>query len=379
MKIYENLIIGGGTSGLYLASLLNAKTTLILEKNAKCGLKILASGGGRCNVTNQNISPKNYLANENFIYNVLLKFNYKKTLEIFKNLNFSLEKKTQFYCKSGSKDVLNTLLNAIKCEILTNHEVTHVSKNLKNNTFEITSTKEKFYCKNLIIATGGISYKKLGATGLGYEIAKNFNLEIITPCPALVGFSVQKDEFWFKNLSGVSLDSIISVNDRFFKDKVLFTHKGISGPAVLNASLFWKKGKISINFAPKINIKNLKNSKKQVSTLMQLPKNFTKEFLHSQNLSDKPYDNFSTDEKAKFNKIFNYEFAPAGNFGFERAEITKGGISTDELSENFESKKVSNLYFIGEVLDVNGMLGGYNLHFAFASANIASQKINLNL
>ncbi|QPH91225.1 NAD(P)/FAD-dependent oxidoreductase [Campylobacter concisus] len=153
-----------------------------------------------------------------------------------------------------------------------------------------------------------------------------------------------------------------------FSGDVLFTHRGISGPAILNASLFWQKGRICINFLPKFSEKNLVNGKKQLSSILPLPKRFVLEFLRNFGLKDRAYYEFSDDEKSIIKRLFAYEFAPAGTFGFERAEVTKGGVKTEFLDENLECKSVNGLYFIGEVLDITGMLGGYNLHLAFASA-----------
>ena len=153
-----------------------------------------------------------------------------------------------------------------------------------------------------------------------------------------------------------------------FSGDLLFTHRGISGPAILNASLFWQKGRICINFLPKFSEKNLVNGKKQLSSVLPLPKRFVLEFLRNFGLKDRAYYELNDDEKSIIKKLFAYEFAPAGTFGFERAEVTKGGVKTNFLDENLECKSVKGLYFIGEVLDITGMLGGYNLHFAFASA-----------
>ena len=157
---------------------------------------------------------------------------------------------------------------------------------------------------------------------------------------------------------------------------MLFTHKGISGPAVLNASLFWQKGLIEINFCPNFNIETAQKSKKQLSTVLPLPRRFTLEFLRAAGLSDKPYGEYRADEAAQISRLFAYKFAPAGTFGFERAEVTKGGVDTDALEADCGAKGVRGLYFIGEVLNVTGMLGGYNLHFAFACARALAGRLN---
>ena len=157
---------------------------------------------------------------------------------------------------------------------------------------------------------------------------------------------------------------------------MLFTHKGISGPAVLNASLFWQKGLIEINFCPNFSIETAQKSKKQLSTVLPLPRRFTLEFLRAAGLSDKPYGKYAQAEREKILRLFSYRFAPAGTFGFERAEVTKGGVDTDALEADCGAKGVRGLYFIGEVLNVTGMLGGYNLHFAFACAQALAGRLN---
>ena len=534
-KIYDVLIIGAGAAGLFLAANLRGKSVAVLEKNATPGKKILASGGGRCNVTNRRIDASNYLGDANFVTNILKNLDFKDVLNFFGELKFNEQKQNQFFCESGAKDVLGVLLkragqsNAqIFCgvcvkstrktftdengEIADAFSALNVDKfegscrndapNLQNakqnldEIFEVVAENgDKFYAKNLVVASGGLSYKSLGSSDVGYEIARSFGIKVIPPAPALVGFTVQKEEFWFKNLSGVCfpaqillgrvaqksggesksysqsksgdadkfsvcreniganlkqssdksapsqtgdlnsqkivafavprqngkiLELNLTVNEttldknRDFYDSdakfnasqeiefnggeilngdakagkysqkeqikiagdVLFTHKGISGPAVLNASLFWQKGLIEINFCPNFNIQTAQKSVKQLSTVLPLPRRFTLEFLRAAGLSDKPYDKYAQAEREKILRLFSYRFAPAGTFGFERAEVTKGGVDTDALEADCGVKGVRGLYFIGEVLNVTGMLGGYNLHFAFACALRAANVLS---
>ena len=420
------MIIGAGAAGLFLAANLRGKNVALLEKNATPGKKILASGGGRCNVTNRRIDASNYLGDAGFVKNILKNLDFKDVLKFFGELKFNEQKQNQFFCESGAKDVLGVLLkrarqsgaqifcgvcvkSARKISTDENGQILDVSpvqnrdENLTdfetkfdrceqnlNEIFEVLAENgDKFYARNLVVASGGLSYKSLGASGIGYEIAQSFGTSVATPAPALVGFTVQKEEFWFKNLSGVCFPAEISVvcasknaanrelkMQRKFAGDILFTHKGISGPAVLNASLFWQKGLITINFCPNFNIQTAQKSKKQLSTVLPLPRRFTFEFLHAAGLSDKPYGEYKADEAAKISRLFAYEFAPAGTFGFERAEVTKGGVDTDALDANCGYNDTRGLYFIGEVLNVTGMLGGYNLHFAFACAANLAKRLN---
>jgi predicted flavoprotein YhiN len=215
----------------------------------------------------------------------------------------------------------------------------------KDDKFIIFTNHKTIEAKKLIVASGGLSYPSLGATDIGFKIAKKFGHNIITPNPALVGFTVQKEQFWFKELSGLSLDEVhIKVGDKICKGSLLFTHKGCSGPVILSTSLYWGKGQISIDFAP------YKDS--------YLPKRFKKAIQNS-----------------KFN-IHNYSFSPAGNFGYSKAEVTKGGVDTSEINvQNMESKLQNNLYFIGEVLNITGELGGYNFQWAFSSSSMIFSSI----
>ena len=377
--IYDVIIVGAGASGLFLGANLKGKKIAILEKNSSAGKKILASGGGRCNITNRFISAKNYLGKQKFIEQILKVLSPNQVLKFFSELKFSEQKQNQFFCDSGAKSVLNVLLKRQKADIFYNEEVLGAKK--VDEIFEISTKSEKFRAKNLVIASGGLSYKALGASDIGYKIANDFGIETSTLSPALVGFSVQKDEFWFKELSGVSLNAEVEINSKNeshkFNGNLLFTHRGISGPAILNASLFWQNGRICINFLPKFSEKNLINGKKQLSSVLPLPKRFVLEFLRNSGLKDRAFYEFSNEERQIIKRLFAYEFAPAGTFGFERAEVTKGGVKSEFLDENLQAYNVKGLYFVSEVLDITGMLGGYNLHFAFASALKVARVLNL--
>ena len=487
MKIYDVIVIGGGAAGLFLAANLRGLSVAILEQNSFVGKKIMVSGGGRCNITNRFISSKNYVGDEEFVSEILSGLTYKNVLDFFGELEFSEQKANQFFCNSGSRAVLNVLLKKVKqnkAEIFTNTKVVDLQncdlhaneiscennhQNLTTNNlnkddknFKIfTQNGLEFYAKNVVIATGGLSYKALGVSSLGYELAIKFGLDVITPTPALVGWSVQKNEFWFKNLSGISVRAkvLLGRQNFIFNDKldaldqkltkqsdksnnkdqnlqsnitnstskikklicgqnfitnikssesnsisiisapytikfvsdILFTHRGISGPAILNASLFWQKGQVCIDFLPNFSFETIAKSKKQLSTILPLPRRFVLEYLSNFNLIDQPFCNYKNSDLKQVLKLKNYHFAPAGNFGFDKAEVSRGGVSTSWLDKSCAIKKLrfsktekmdknfkdtSGLYFVGEVLNVAGMLGGYNLHFAFASALAAAKELN---
>ena len=340
--IYDVIIIGAGASGLMAASKLRDKTVCIIDANEKIGAKIKVSGGGKCNITNKFMGHKYFLGDEKFVQQTLSQFNEKDLLRFLNqngvnpNLDPKIVKGT-YFCNNSS-EVINMFTTLTKhCKFKLGTKVTNVDFDKLKNLFIIDTSIGKIESKQLIVASGGLSYPVIGASDIGFEIAKKFGHSINRLDPALVGFTVQKDQFWFKELSGLSVDVKIKVLDKEVIGKMLFTHKGCSGPAILTTSLYWKKGNISIDFLPN------KDS--------YLPKRFKQQIK-----------NLDID-------LHNYVMAPAGNFGYTKAEVTKGGINISEINENFESKLQKNLYFIGEVLDVTGELGGYNFQWAFASAS----------
>jgi len=364
------IIIGGGASALMLASLLPKGKAILLESNAKLGAKISISGGGKCNITNQNISSDYYLGHSYFIDRALEAFDEKDLLKWLKKENLIpiLRKETQYFCKKSSKELLDVLeRRAKKQEILLNSKVESVEK--RDEYFYVKTHKKSYSAKKVVVASGGLSFPLLGASAIGYAIAKSFGHTIMPTSPALVGFTVQKEQFFFKGLSGVSTEVSISVGEKICKGGLLFAHKGISGPAVLDASLYWKKGRITIDFLPSFSWGSIQGSKKQISSLLPLPKRVSKAFLLQLQLEDKAYDTLTQEEQKALESLSAYRFAPAGTFGYSKAEVTCGGVSTDEVdSITMMSDKEDGLYFIGEVLDVTGQLGGYNFQWAFSSA-----------
>jgi hypothetical protein len=351
---------------------------LILEGAQKPAGKLAVSGGGRCNFTNENISVENYTGEQEFIASILQKFSFDDMLGLAKKwkIPFDVCKNRQLFCSKTSKEIITPLLEHSKGRIVTNTKLISVS--FEKNEFILQTTAGIYNCNNLVIASGGVSYPLLGASDIGYSAAGAFGHAIVSPRPALVGFTVQPGESWFKELSGISITARVSVGSKSFVDSVLFAHKGISGPAILNASLYWEKGLITIDFLPDTKeLESLLVGQKQVTTLLGLPKRFSKAFLGAIGVEDKIADKLNATDKEKLLKLKNYSFAPAGTFGLTKAEITKGGVSTVDINpQTMESKLQKRLYFAGEVLDVNGELGGYNFHFAFASALLCAKALN---
>ncbi len=375
---YDIIFIGAGASALMAASNLpkNLKI-LLIDSNSKIGQKILVSGGGKCNVVNENISYDDFLGDSEFLKPLLQNYTHKDILNFFSNIEFEKRKNGKFFTKNGAKEIINFFAQKTKhCHFKLNEKVLKVNKN--KELFMVTTDNSSYTCKRLVVASGGLSYPKLNSSPIGYEIAEYFGLEVTKTNPALVGLSVQKEQFWFKELSGVSLKAKVRVDGRTFYDDILFSHRGISGLGILNASLFWNKGNIELDFLPNKNItKLLKDKNKQISTLLPLPKRFVRLFLKSLSIDDRPIKNFKKSELLKLRNIHNYTFSPAGYFGYGKAEVTKGGVKTHQInSQSYECKSVKNLYFLGEVLDITGRLGGYNFYFAFSSAKSMAKKFN---
>ena len=348
-EIYDIIILGAGASGLMMASQLNNKNlkVCVIDANPNIGAKIKVSGGAKCNITNKYLKTSNFLGDQEFIKSIFDKFDNNDLLtflhqnNLYPNLNEKIVKGT-YFCNNSSEviSLFKKLTSNIHFKLNTKVEYMEY----KNNLYNIQSNNNIIQSKKLVIASGGKSFPILGASEIGYDIAKKFGHTINRLDPALVGFTVQKNQFWFKELSGLSLNVKIKVDNKTVVGDMLFTHKGCSGPAILNTSLYWKKGKFSINFLPN------KDS--------YLPKRFKREIKE-----------FDVDIK-------NYKMSPAGNYGYTKAEVTKGGIFTDEINPNtMESKLQKDLFFLGEVLDVTGELGGYNFQWAFSSAWVCAKSI----
>ncbi|WP_457743479.1 NAD(P)/FAD-dependent oxidoreductase [Sulfurimonas sp.] len=380
MKIYDVVILGAGASGLMCAANLAKKVSVaVIDTNDKVAKKLKISGGGKCNITNVSVKLTHFEGDSALLSKVFKKFSRDDLLEFLERNRVELElrKGRYYFCKNSSDDIIELLKRSSKnAEIILNTKIQTVSKN--DDIFEIKTDKESYRSKKVVVATGGESFKTLGASDIGLKIAKSFDIEVKEFKPALVGLTLQKEQFWMKELSGLSCYVHIKVADKIIDEEMLFAHKGISGPAVLSASLYWKKGDISIDFLPKCNVLELiKGSKKLISSVLPLPKRLSKALLNAVNIKDKECFKVTKEERALLLFLHNYTFAPAGNFGFTKAEVSSGGILSRELDfESLEAKKVKGLYFIGEVVDVTGELGGYNFQWSFSSAYYCSKNLN---
>ncbi|NPA59246.1 MAG: aminoacetone oxidase family FAD-binding enzyme [Epsilonproteobacteria bacterium] len=379
MKIYDVIILGAGASSLMCASHLKKSLDVaIIDTNNKVAQKLKISGGGKCNITNVNVSEKNFDGDEEFIKKTLQQFSKDDLLNFLQKHHVKpiIRKNRYYFCKNSSDEIINILKKlTAKHKFVLDAEVLEVQK--IDEIFYIKTKKDTFKAKKVVVATGAKSFAPLGASDIGLKIAKSFNINYKEFSPALVGLTVQKEQFWMKSLSGLSCYVKIKVDGKTLEEDMLFAHKGISGPAILSASLYWKKGKISIDFLPNKNIFTLtKNTKKLVSSAIGLPKRLSVEILKALGVKDIACNKLDKDNKEKLSLIHNYEFAPAGNFGFTKAEVCRGGVDTKELqNDSLQSKTIKNLYFIGEVVDVTGELGGYNFQWAFSSGVVCARHI----
>lgn len=379
--MYDTIIVGGGASAFFCASALKNRNILILEQSNTVCSKLRVSGGGKCNITNLYLTENNYRGDKKFITPALAKYDNTHLLDFLNSHSVSTIKKEVLVKGQLFLDSSTTLINLLK-KLTRDIDVktgVKVESARKEGHFSVCTDKGVFEAKNLVIASGGISYPSLGVSGVGYEIAKSFGLGVIAPKPALIALTVQKDQFWFKELSGVSMKVSVKIGDKSLKGDILFTHRGFSGPIGLNTSLYRDKGAIEIDFMPHSELEESLNidKNKQISTLLPLPKRFTKLFLQSVGVEDKKVSKLGKDELERVRSVKNYRFSPAGDTGFAKAEATKGGVNTDCISPiSMESLKNERLYFIGEILDVTGEVGGYNLQWAYSSALSASDSIN---
>ena len=386
---FDVIIIGAGAAGLFCAieAGKRGRKVLVLEHNAQVGRKIIISGGGRCNFTNINAKAENFISrNPHFCKSALARYTPNDFVELVKKhkITFYEKKLGQLFCRESSRLIVEMLLEECrkaKVEIRLNCSVKEVSK---DDLFEIETNQGKFTCESLVIATGGLSIPKLGATDFGYRIAKQFGLKIVETRPALVPFVFQNNfPTSFKNLAGVSLDADISYGKESFRENILFTHKGLSGPAVLQISSYWKHGKsVTIDLLPTKNaleiLQNSRDSKKELANFLSefLPNRFASVFCETV-IKSKPLKNYSDRELTDIaEKLNNWQLAFDETEGYQKAEVTRGGVSTDELSsKTMEATRVKGLYFIGEVVDVTGWLGGYNFQWAWSSAFAAGQSV----
>jgi len=392
MTHVDVIVIGAGAAGLMCAAQAGyrGRSVTVLDMGKKPGRKILISGGGRCNFTNENASPSNYLcANPHFVKSCLSRYTQHDFVELVDRHGLAYHHKTlgQLFCDNSAQDIVDILLT--ECEwagvsIKLRSEVLNVAKTATG--YSVTTEQETLTCESLVVASGGLTMPKLGATPIGYKIAEQFGLKILSTMAALVPFTLhQHDKDRFEGLSGISIPCEVASEDgTVFKENILFTHRGLSGPAILQISSFWRAGQaVTINLLPELDLKQQladwretqaqKSLKNSLATI--LPKRFV-EILHDSNaIPDCNINQLTHGQIDAFaDYIHAWQIKPNGTEGYRTAEVTLGGVDTDELSsKTFEAKKAKGLYFIGEVTDVTGWLGGYNFQYAWSCGFAAGQ------
>ncbi len=391
---YDVAIIGAGAAGLMCAATAGkrGKSVIVLDHANKPGKKILMSGGGRCNFTNLDIQPENYISqNPHFCKSALSRYTQWDFIALVEEYGIPYHEKTQgqLFCDNKASDILNMLLKECEktdVELRTNCSIEKIEK---ENPFEIHSSLGKLNAKSLVIASGGLSIPSMGATGFGYQLAQQFGLNCLPTHASLVPFTfTDKTHSLTQALAGQSLSVSASSKTKTFRDELLFTHRGLSGPVILQLSNYWKKGEsIEIDLLPTANIQDImsswreKKNKKELGTLLTgfFPRRFVQLYLAEHCGIDihQGINNISMKYSEKLVKhIHNWQLLPAGTEGYRTAEVTMGGINTDEISsKTFEAKKIPGLFFIGEVLDVTGWLGGFNFQWAWSSAWCAGQYV----
>jgi predicted Rossmann fold flavoprotein len=385
------IIIGAGASGLMCAigSGKRGRSVLVLDHASKFGRKIHISGGGSCNFTNFNMTHKNFIShNPHFCKSALSRFKPGDIITMLEKHGVKYEDREggQLFCAGSSEDIIRMLekeCNDAGVKMILDCNILDMKK---NNQFIISTDHGIFECESLVIATGGLAYPQIGASGLGYMIAKQFGLGVTETRPALVPFIFSREDMKiFGELSGISIDASIKCCNMTFRGSVLFTHRGLSGPAILQISSYWKDGEtIVIDLLPDTDIfrffveKQQNKSKTEMHNIIceYLPTRLAKNWCDL-NIHSKPVNQYNEKELRKIaHHIHNWEIRPRSTEDYRTAEVTLGGIDTNELSsKTMESGKVKGLYFTGEVIDVTGQLGGYNLHWAWASGFVAGQYV----
>ncbi|MDB2515372.1 NAD(P)/FAD-dependent oxidoreductase [Candidatus Pelagibacter bacterium] len=389
-KKYDVIIVGAGAAGMMSAieAGKRGRKVLLVDHAKKIGEKIRISGGGRCNFTNTNTHPSKFISkNPKFIISALSQYTQNDFINLIKkhNIKYHEKKLGQLFCDQSAQQIVDMLLLECKTAnvtIMKETIITEVDK--EDNQYFIIIGDDKYFCNSLIIATGGLSVPKIGASKFGYEIAKKFNINIINTLPALVPLTFNEKILEIcKELSGLSLEAVVFFNKVFFQEGMLFTHRGLSGPSILQISSYWKLGdSIKINLSPKLDIfEILENEKKSnpkhdINNIIAeiLPKRLASIICKENNVSGNISELPNKLLKQLSESINTWVVNPIGSEGYRTAEVTLGGVDTNEISsKTMMSKKNPGLFFIGEVVDVTGHLGGYNFQWAWSSGYVAGQ------
>jgi predicted Rossmann fold flavoprotein len=385
----DAIVIGGGAAGLMCAFVAGGRgrRALVLEHNERVGRKIEISGGGRCNFTNVNTTAGNFISrNPHFAKSALARYTPADFVALVRRhgIRFHEKKLGQLFCDESSRQIIEMLLaecDAAGVRVVNGCRVEGVNK---NELFQVKTSRGEFEAESVVVATGGLSIPKLGATDFGYRLARQFGLKVVQPEPALVPLTLgSRDLASFQSLSGVSVPSVVRCDGAEFAENVLVTHRGLSGPAVLQISSYWSRGlELSIDLLPGEDARALLEHKRAAGAELHtalgqhLPRRFAQVWaeLYAPPRPLRAYTDAEVERIAAL--LHDWRLLPAGTEGFQKAEVTRGGVSTDELSsKTMEARRVPGLYFIGEVVDVTGHLGGYNFQWAWASGYAAGGNV----
>ncbi len=392
MDQFDVVVIGAGAAGMMCAAEAGkrGRSVLIVDHAGKPGEKIRISGGGRCNFTNLNAAPANFISqNPSFAISALRRYTQRDFIALVERYGIAYHEKTlgQLFCDGSSKQIIDLLLNEMRqgnVELRLSTSVASVEKAPEG--FALTLSSGTVQCRSVVVATGGKSIPKMGATGFGYDLAQQFGLKIVETRPALVPLTLEPTMLErLTPLAGVSVDAVVGCRKTTFSEAMLFTHRGLSGPAILQISSYWREGEeIVLSMLPGVNLfeelraARTQNGRQALQTALSafLPKRLAQLISETEkgpaNLADYSDKRLRAIDEA----VNRWRFKPAGSEGYRTAEVTLGGVDTRELdSRTMEAKAVPGLYFIGEVVDVTGWLGGYNFQWAWSSGWCAGQAV----
>lgn len=387
---YDVVIIGAGAAGMMSAIECGkrGRKTLLIDHSKKIGEKIRISGGGRCNFTNLNASPIKYISkNPSFIISALNQYNQEDFIDLVKKYKIKYHEKKlgQLFCDNSAQEIIDMLLNECKlANVVLKIDTKVIEVSYRDKIFITQDNSKTYLSSSLIVATGGLSVPKIGASKFGYDLAKQFNLNVIDTVPALVPLTFnEKILNKCKLLAGVSANAIISIKKTLFEEGMLFTHRGLSGPSILQISSYWKEGEsLNIDLCPEKNIFNFLLNKRNTSPKQSinsiinsfLAKRLATIICEENEITGNIGELSNKNIKKLSDSINNWIVEPIGTEGYKTAEVTLGGVDTNELSsKTMMSKKNPGLFFIGEVVDITGHLGGYNFQWAWSSGFVAGQ------
>ena len=386
---FDVVIVGGGAAGLFCAieAGKRGRRVLVIEKNAQVGRKIVISGGGRCNFTNIHTSHENFISNNpHFCKSALARYTPQDFIELVQRhrIDFYEKKLGQLFCRESSREIVDMLLKECRrsrVEVRTSAFVTSIGR---AEHFELETSLGRIVAESVVIATGGLSFAKIGATDFGYRIASQFGLKIEPTRPSLVPLKFQdRAALTGAGLPGISVDSVVSTNGHSFRENILFTHRGLSGPAILQISNYWERSTdVAINLLPERDATQVfdehRRSRRTLANVLGqlIPDRLASAFA-PRRLVDTSMNQISTKDLGIIaEKLNDWHVRFSETEGYDRAEVTLGGVATSELSsQTMEAKKVPGLFFVGEVVDVTGWLGGYNFQWAWASGYAAGQTV----